>query len=1232
MRRRPPAVPVLLAALAAVAVASSPAALRAEAPAPAADAAHAAWHHPLYLARGGTWRGRIAVKITNRTGRDAAGDPVSLTVGEGDGRADLAGTRAEAIRVVTADGTELLYGLNDGAGRPVREGPVPEGSVLTLPAEVAADASATYFIYFDNPDAWRVAEYLDAAAGLANGGVEIGDEGVPAAWRHDEGDARHTATWVAEDPHGGARCLKTVVAEGAEPTWIATRQTGIPVTAGARYRLAAWVRADDVKGRCGWYIHLYPKKGDFLASPMLTVAGGTFGWKQVSAEFAAPAEAVRATVGTVLRGAGTAWFDDVHLACLDPPALEAVASRPERMDLAEAPGAAGAAGASAAPPPHRATVRVLNFADRPMGPTLLASDLAPLAGRLRGPLDPASVTVSDGRQPVPHYVFGDTLLVAGQVPARAARTYYVSGTPRAAGDAQAGDRAGAGGERDTDTGADAGAAEVAAYARLLDSPHNLARNASFEAGGDLPDGWTAGSAKPAKNGTATARAGGGLFGDHCVRIRVPEGAADRWVGWHQSIAVDAGKTYVYAAWVKCEAIRGGSAALHAHCRTADGKMCAAHPYRSVGPGVEGTRGWTLLAGTLTMPADCATLGLHLTMNASGTLWHDGVVVAEAVDTGPARLAPPPPMPKDAPVAVWPVNAVVKVFRDDVPPTEPAPGKVLPARLTAARNEVEPLQLAVRSPVAVRGVGVRVEVDPPKGPGGAVLDDFETGVVGYVPIDHATSYYRSESPAWHRKFPQKPAGCDGWAGWWPDPLVPGEVFAVEANRTQPVWVTFRVPKDAPAGEYRGAVRLTMGGKALARVPLEVRVWDFALPDKGHFTAIYDLRLRNRWWRDDFGGDRSAYVRRFWKFMSDRRVSPHRIEPEPVIRYKDGQVEADFTAYDEAAEYYFNVLGLPHTYTPSYFYCFGWGRPPKKAWGEAPYEGAFPYDSADRSRLRPEFKRAYQACLRAYWDHMKAKGWADRVVLYISDEPHDQRHEYVVRQMQALCAMIHEVAPEIPIYSSTWHHQPKWDGSLDVWGVGHQGRTPLPTIEAIRARGDRVWFTTDGQMCTDTPSCAVERLLPHYAFAHGAEAYEFWGVDWFTYNPYAFGWHAYIHQSDRPGSEYYVRYPNGDGYLTYPGSPAGRPGPVSTVRLEQAREGVEDYEYLYLLKERIRKAKAAGRAGGDAAVTEAGKVLRDAAALVPIPNAGGRYSTKILPDPDAVFRLKERLGRAIEALGG
>ena len=321
----------------------------------------------------------------------------------------------------------------------------------------------------------------------------------------------------------------------------------------------------------------------------------------------------------------------------------------------------------------------------------------------------------------------------------------------------------------------------------------------------------------------------------------------------------------------------------------------------------------------------------------------------------------------------------------------------------------------------------------------------------------------------------------------------------------------------------------------------------------------------------------------------------------------------------ATYYFDTLKFPVAYMPAFFYLFGWEHPPKPVLDEKPFEGEYPYVGVDRTRLRPAYRAAYQSCLRLFWDHVKAKGWADRLVLYISDEPFlDKPH--IIDQMKALCAMIHEVDPAIRIYCSTWRHQPAWNGSLDIWGVGHYGCFAVEEMKARRAAGQSIWFTTDGQMCTDTPYCAVERLLPHYAHAYQAEAYEFWGCTWLTYDPWRYGWHAYIHQVSTPGEYYYVRYPNGDGYLFYPGGPVGLDGPVTSIRLEAARDGVEDYAYLQALEALAAKEGTAAK--------EAAELLAAFRRLVPIPNAGGRYSSTILPEPERLGALRERAGNLLE----
>ena len=1154
------------------------------------------WRHPLYLDGGGFWQARVPIVAHNEGDLAVEGEPVAVTVGSAPGEAALEGCAARAIRVTNDEGVEMLFALSAPDGAAIRRGPIPAGSTLVVPVECAARSTATYYVYFQNPSAGQVPDFLSVRMGLVNGDVELGSGTTPGGWRHDQPDDRHRATWSTEHPQSGRRCLKTVVAPGAEPTWIATRQSDIHLIGGAKYRMRAWVKAEAVEGFAGWYIHVGNRENSMLTSPMLSGGSGTYDWKLLTAEFTAPAEANRADLGTVLRGTGTAWFDAATVECLEPGKLRATAGKVEWVSLEEigldAPWP-GRGPNQATVWRHRALVRVFNFASEPTGRPMVSMSLGRIEARMRGWLRRESILVTHRGRPVEHVIHGDLLFFEGSVPPQTANCYYVyfseNPSPQTARDPKADDAA-------------------------VTAAGNLVKNPGFELGDELPDDWS--STGPARSPKGTTfgfdSPGRAALGKRSAKMHVPHGVEPGWRGWHQGVPVRPGSTYLLAARVKCEDVRGGEVRLHAHCHTADGKLSDHHPMVSCPQSIGETTDWTLLSGQFTMPGDTVTFHLHLTMDATGTVWHDGVLLTEIIPGSVVRLEGRP-LQQIAPLSVWPVPAVVKVFHDD-----PAPQEAPPVRISAARNEKEVLQLAVRSARAMEGV--RVEVDPPTGPQGAKLDNLEVNVVGYVPIDQATNYYRAEGPEWHRKVPTQSARSDGWPGDWPDPLLPRNTFDLEANATQPIWITIGVGKNAPAGDYSGTVRLVSQARSIASVPFRVHVWDFALPDTSHVAAIYDVRLGPgaKFWGKPLDEIYPDIVR----FMAQRRLSPDTIRPAPVIKIEDGRVKADFTEFDKMAELYFDELKLPFAYTPWQFYLFGWGHPPKTVSGQRPYPGDPPFEQADRGQLRPEYKKAYQACLAAFWDHLKEKGWEKKVILYISDEPFDH-HEHIRRQMKALCDMIHEVDPEIPIYSSTWKHVPDWDGYLDVWGIGHYGRVSTEKMAELRSAGDRLWFTTDGQMCTDTPYCAVERLLPHYCFKYDVEAYEFWGVGWLTYDPYQFGWHSFIYQTSEPGSSYWVRYPNGDGFLLYPGEPIGHPGLVSSIRLEQAREGVEDYEYLYLLRRLIAEAKSAGRD-----TTEADAAMRQAADLVTIPNAGGLQSSKTLPDPEAVYRVRESLAGAIE----
>lgn len=1180
-----------------------------------AGAAEIPWHHPLYLDGTGWWRQRVAVKVANDGPAELAGFPISLTVGSASGQGPLLGQRAESVRVCDARGTEMLFALRDAGGAVVEQGPIPEGSTLVIPVEVPARATAVYYIYFDNPHAGRLPDFLSARTSLTNGDVELGDGDAPTGWLHDPADDRHRASWSTEHPQSGSRCLKTVVADGAEPTWIATRQRDIAVVAGAKYRLQAWVKAENVRGFCGWYIHVGNQQQPMQMAPTLSAGEGTFEWKQVTTEFTAPADADRVSLGTVLRGTGTAWFDNASLQCLSGGTVRSEVLPVEKLSVRDIGSDAawyrppGGAGSSL---PYRAAIRALNLSGQAGERTAVVVELGRLQSRMRGRLNPASLVVTLAGQPVPHQLLADRLLLAAGLPPRSSSTFYLyfaDGASPTAGKQTA--------------------------AAPLDLASNLVRNPSFEQGEPLPDAWRfSGASQPHDITFGQDSSQPGAIGSRCVKMHVPNDAPRTWRGWQQDVPVQPGKTYLLSAWVKCQDVRGGEVRLHAHRRTAAGQLSQQNAFASVGPSISGSTDWTLMSGMLSMPEDTTTLQLHLTMESTGTVWHDGVTLLEVVPGQVVGLETQFAAPGDG-LAVWQVPAVVKVFQDDLPLEVGARRRVqkpglsekagplaesAAAEISAARNEQESLQLAVRSPREVRGVKILVE--PPTGPQGFTLKDFRVEVVGYVPIDYPSNYYQTKAPAWQRKVPISAGRGDGWAGLWPDPLLPRATTDFQANLTQPVWVTVAVPKDAPAGDYQGHVRFEASGQALVSVPFRVHVWDLTLPDESHVAAIYDVRFGPD--GGVWGKSLDAAYPEIIRFLASRRLCPDTIRPAPTFRREGGRVTADFAEFDRAAQVYFEELKFPFAYTPWDLYLFGWGHPPKTIFGERPYVGEPPFESADRSRLRPEYKQVYQELLRLYWQHVKEKGWQRRIVLYISDEPFDQ-HEPIRRQMKALCDMIHEVDPEIPIYCSTWKHVPEWDGYLDIWGIGHYGPVSPEKMKQLQAAGDRIWFTTDGQMCTDTPYCAVERLLPHYCFKYGAQAYEFWGVSWNTYDPYRFGWHSFIYQTSAPGDSYWVRYPNGDGFLLYPGQPLGHAGPVSSMRLEQAREGIEDGEYLHLLKTRIAAAKSAGKP-----TAAAEKTLSAALELVTIPNDGGYYSTRILPAPERLYEIRRALAEAIEAM--
>ena len=117
------------------------------------------------------------------------------------------------------------------------------------------------------------------------------------------------------------------------------------------------------------------------------------------------------------------------------------------------------------------------------------------------------------------------------------------------------------------------------------------------------------------------------------------------------------------------------------------------------------------------------------------------------------------------------------------------------------------------------------------------------------------------------------------------------------------------------------------------------------------------------------------------------------------------------------------------------------------------------------------------------------------------------------------------------------------------------------------------------------------------------------------------------SSEPGYPYYG---NGDGRLLYPPLAAARPDakdrppviepPVSCIRLEMLREGIEDYEFLWLLRDLIGKKR-------DSLTPDQVKAYES---LLQVPDEITATMTKFTTDPQPIYARRAAIAEAIEQL--
>ena len=212
-------------------------------------------------------------------------------------------------------------------------------------------------------------------------------------------------------------------------------------------------------------------------------------------------------------------------------------------------------------------------------------------------------------------------------------------------------------------------------------------------------------------------------------------------------------------------------------------------------------------------------------------------------------------------------------------------------------------------------------------------------------------------------------------------------------------------------------------------------------------------------------------------------------------------------------------------------------------------------------------------REFYNYLKTNGWEKRAYSYMWDEP-NLRENY--EQVIVLGQLVHEAVPQLRrlVVEQTYPQDPSWpniDIVVDIW-------CPLwsfidrKTISERIAQGDEVWSYTalvqrspryhpeyEKVKGFDPPYWHIDRPLTVYRVPTWINwQYDITGLlYWSTVTTVMDPWH-------NPAFSHYGRHFNGGGFLFYPGLPCGIDGPISSMRIKNLRDGMEDYEYFVILE--------------------------------------------------------------------
>jgi len=491
--------------------------------------------------------------------------------------------------------------------------------------------------------------------------------------------------------------------------------------------------------------------------------------------------------------------------------------------------------------------------------------------------------------------------------------------------------------------------------------------------------------------------------------------------------------------------------------------------------------------------------------------------------------------------VWVAESLQRVGMTDAAGTNPA------ASLAAARGEYESFQIVVNGGTAGLN-NVNVTVSDLRKRDGATIPrtNFTLFREKYMQVT-------GSSPNW--KGSNQPHG----PGWYADALIPfadpdsgkpltgakiaAVPFTVKAGNNQPVWVDVLVPRSAAPGEYTGTYTVT-SDQGNYQGAISMRVWNFELPTAPALKSSFLFF--------------QAGTPEAQRELLRNKISPLTTNPSHQEAFKQIGLNAVNVGPFSGAD--IGRCSMSSAPSVSDF----------KSLAAAQKPGLLMYNySADEvghcTNLYPTMKQ-----------------WAKNM------------HQAGVKNLVS-------ISPTPALYD---------DGSgtgrsaVDIWVMlPVMYNNSKPRVDEVLKKGDDVWSYNTLVQDAYSPKWLIDfdpidfRIQPGFiSQSLNLTGMLYWRVDKWPHDAW--------NNVNNAGTYSSANYP-GEGMLVYPGEPVGVKGVVASMRLKWLRDGVEDYDYVQILK---------GLGKGDLAMQ--------------ISRGVGPDWTKWTRDRGAIVAARRQLGEAID----